>query len=460
MTSHIKHKQQQFKLPPKEKLTNIESALESCSEKLKDFGGLEIITLLLPDNLRDSIEDVIDFDELVFRDDFTDFLAAKQLVGSFDVIKDALQEVKGDEETFADNLVDCLDEKKVQVKKDLKENVNKVFNKSTILEKSYRAATLLLDNTGKSEDLLKIHFVNATMKQLQSSSIKKDSTNFIHTIGDKIRKGFDDASLKENYSLMQINGFLGEGKDVVETKELIKKWAKVSNDNCVMLVTDYKECSNHKDLNRFNKSGLRGDDEELKSVVLCGNYAIGRKRTEYEDEELLINPSSIFCGAYMKDEEISQAKTDRTFGKTKGVLGTNHTQFYSQAGNITHKGINILHFSNALKDTMLKGNATLCNKEGADEVSVVRTKFYIYKFIRDYLNKITGIKIDNKVKKGIERKIRAELEKFEREGLIRGFGDEIEVIENYNDTTPLMIKVEIDFSKAATNIELEIVPNK
>ena len=455
-----------FKFPSEEKLTTIKEQLADCAHTLEDYGGLSILKKLFPEEAQEELDAFIDLETLEINEDFSDFMVAKKLKARFSVIKNTTEEaeksIADSEETFADDLVEFINNKHIEADKKLTTNVKRVLERLKPLERSYSSAQILFANAGKAgSEIERLHFVNATMKQLQKKSKSRNKTNFAYTIQETLKTGYDDSDLSANYSIFQIAGFLGEGLKDDEAKVVIERWAKTANDNKVLLFTDFKECNSLQELKNFQKLKYASTtNQDLRSVVLCGNYGITRKKiNKYESKDFTIPPSSILVGLSIENESIAQAKGGAVFGKTREILGANNNAYYSEAQEIRNKGLNVLYFSKAAKQTHVEGNTTLYINEKDltnKQTSVIRTKLFVEKFMRNYSNKITFAGINSLVTEIAESKIIDALQDLREEGLIVSFSN-ISAAQNPRKKSQLKISMNIEFVFAAEEIKLDII---
>ena len=155
------------------------------------------------------------------------------------------------------------------------------------LERSYRAVQLFYKNT-ESDKLTNITIVNATPEQLTDL----DNSRFIDFVADELKQNYDRLDLRNNYSLLVIPGYLGSNK-------VVEKWAKIANNNKVMLFTDFADLEKPDDVvDMFFSSNLSGGDTFKCNTVMCCNWLVGRGAYKEigEADDLHVSPASALAG--------------------------------------------------------------------------------------------------------------------------------------------------------------------
>jgi hypothetical protein len=99
-------------------------------------------------------------------------------------------------------------------------------------------------------------------------------------------------SVRHNYSLLILPGYLGSNKAV-------EKWAKLAYENKVLLVTDFENLDNPDDvLELFEAANLTGSDNYRSNIIMCCNWLVGREKFDEvgEQEELFVPPAAALGG--------------------------------------------------------------------------------------------------------------------------------------------------------------------
>lgn len=266
------------------------------------------------------------------------------------------------------------------------------------LERSYRSVMLFYKNT--EEDKLKnLTIVNASVEQLTDL----DSSVFIDYVSDELKQNFDRLDLRMNYSLLVIPGFLGSNK-------VVEKWAKIANNNKVMLFTDFADLEKPDDVaDLFFSSNLSGGDTFKCNVVMCCNWLIGRgKYAELgEVDDLHVSPAAALAGKiYMA--LMSQVTAGKKYGGINEVDGVVFPLKKSEISELERMGL--VPFVKEYGKVMAFSAKTLFNGDnlGLQTYSVVRVFDYIAKVLFDFLNRRAFENWSSKT----ERDLRSQIIKF------------------------------------------------
>ena len=106
-----------------------------------------------------------------------------------------------------------------------------------------------------------------------------DNPLFIDTIADEFKQNYDRLDLRDNYSILAVPGYLGSNK-------VIEKWAKICNENKVMMITDFANLDKPDDVvDLFHSANLTGGELHRSNVIMTCNWLIGRGKAEEVSEE-------------------------------------------------------------------------------------------------------------------------------------------------------------------------------
>ena len=245
------------------------------------------------------------------------------------------------------------------------------------LEQAYRTVMLFFRNS-EQEKVRNITFVNASLEQLTDL----DNPRFIDTISKEIILNYDRLDLRNNYSLLVIPGYLGSNK-------VLEKWAKIADNNKVMLITDFADLDKLDDVvDLFLSANLTGGETYRSHVMMTCNWLIGRGKHEElgEANHLHIPPSGGLAGKiyYTRMSQVSAGKENGGINEVDGVVFPLKKSEISQLeamGLIPH----VYEFSKV----MAFSGKTLFNgdDQGKQNYAVVRVFDYVFKKICDYLNR-------------------------------------------------------------------------
>src|SRR3954463_7492821 len=131
----------------------------------------------------------------------------------------------------------------------LKKNLKEAVKETEQLERSYRSVALFFKNT-ESLKVKNVSVINADPDQVRDL----DNTRFIDAIHNELVDNYDRLDLRNNYSLLILPGYLGSNK-------VVEKWAKITYENKVMLVTDFQNLEAPDDvMELFEAENLTGGD--------------------------------------------------------------------------------------------------------------------------------------------------------------------------------------------------------
>jgi hypothetical protein len=277
----------------------------------------------------------------------------------------------------------------------LKKNLGKAVEATRDLEKSYRTMALFFKNTG-SNKIKNVSFMNASLEQLKDL----DDTRFIDFIREELVKKYDRLDLRENYSILVVPGYLGSNK-------VVEKWAKIANENKVMLVTDFEHLDTPDDvLELFEASNLTGGDMYRSNVMMTCNWLVGRdKFNEIDEKDVLYVPPSGALAGTIYQTLMSQVAAGKKHGSMSEVDGVTFNLKKSEIANLEKLGL--IPMVNEYGKVMAFSAKTLFNGDnlGLQTYSVVRVFDYVTKVLMDFLNRRAFENFNAKTRKEIMEQI-------------------------------------------------------
>lgn len=259
----------------------------------------------------------------------------------------------------------------------LKKNLAKALEATRGLEKSYRAVALFFKNTGSAK-IKNVSFMNADPDQVKDL----DDTRFIDAVRQELVQKFDRLDLRENYSILVVPGYLGSNK-------VVEKWAKIANENKVMLITDFEHLDNPDDvMEMFEASNLTGGDAYRSNVMMTCNWLVGRDKVVEvgEEEPVFVPPSSALAGNVYQTL-MSQVAAGKKHGSLSEIDGVRFDLKKSEIANLEKLGL--IPMVNEYGKVMAFSAKTLFNGDnlGLQTYSVVRVFDYVTKVLMDFLNR-------------------------------------------------------------------------
>jgi hypothetical protein len=259
----------------------------------------------------------------------------------------------------------------------MKENLKHTLEATRDLETAYRTVAQFYSNT-ESDKVKNVVILNASLDQVKDL----DNTYFIDYVATELKQNYDRLDLRDNYSLLVIPGYLGANK-------VIEKWAKIANENKVMLVTDFINLDKPDDVvEMFERANLTGGELHRSNVIMTCNYIVGRGKEEEigEEDDVFLPPSSSLAGK-MHYTLMSQV----TAGKKHGSMNeVDAVRFKLKKSEISHlEKIGLVPMVSEYGKVMAFSAKTLFNGDniGLQTYSVVRVFDYVTKVLFDFLNR-------------------------------------------------------------------------
>jgi hypothetical protein len=259
----------------------------------------------------------------------------------------------------------------------MKENLKQTLEATRALETAYRTVAQFYSNT-ESDKVKNVVVLNASLDQMKDLN----NTYFIDYVAAELKENYDRLDLRDNYSLLAIPGYLGSNK-------VLEKWAKIANENKVMLVTDFINLDKPDDVvEMFENANLTGGELHRSNVIMTCNYIVGRGKEEEigEEEDVFLPPSSSLAGK-MHYTLMSQV----TAGKKHGSMNeVDAVRFKLKKSEISHlEKIGLVPMVSEYGKVMAFSAKTLFNGDniGLQTYSVVRVFDYVTKVLFDFLNR-------------------------------------------------------------------------
>ncbi len=291
-----------------------------------------------------------------------------------------------------DNVRKKLSEESAKLEENLKKNMKKVHRSSRELEMTYRAIDKFFANAQEEPDeKVNSWFVNASAEELSNPDDKDKFEQVAKAVADLYREW----SIKECFSMAVVPGYLGSVENIDSFARLLGKPNKV---HVMTDLPDFESVEEVMDmLDDPSFAALSGIDDHKQYVSLFSNYLMARGSNEYEDEDMWIPPSAAVAGKmYQGDTSVGmqQPMAGFKYGKIADAKYLRFKANQPDASLINEKGVNpLVNFEGS---AVAMGAATLFTKETFNVYSIRRTYDYVYKTLRNYLNKQTFSVIDQK----------------------------------------------------------------
>ncbi len=291
-----------------------------------------------------------------------------------------------------DEIRKSLNEQAAKLEDNLEKNMKKVHKASRDLETTYRAIDKFFANAQQEPDeKVNAYFANVSAEELTDPDDREKFEQLTKAIADLYREW----SIKECFSMAVIPGYLGS----VENIDTVARQLGLANK--VHVMTDLPNFEKFEEVMDMLEdpayANLPGIDNYKQYVSVFANYILARSANQYEDDDMWIPPSAAVAGKmYQGDTTIGMQQPMAGFKHGK-IADAKYLRFRANqpdASKINEKGVNpMVSFEGT---AVAMGAATLFSKETFNIYSIRRTYDYVYKTLRNYLNKQTFSVIDQK----------------------------------------------------------------
>lgn len=361
-----------MELQDKGSIVNSAELLQSSLSGLDKFGGFQLIKGLIKgvenmDPRRKAIKNV-------FLNDSAYEGARNRLKNELSLWVKILE--SGGKDPM--EIIEACKDRCQKAERNLSENLFCIHDEIRKLETAYRSLDAFFANAGQGK-VDCITLMNVNKEEL--SDMDSDDTKAIR---DELGRYFDRLSLKNNYSMLVVPGYLGDA-------ETVRMWAKTAYRDKVIMLTDFKDSMNFEMLKEeLDDASLQGTDPYLGNIVMTANYILGRKKSELagEYEDLYIPASGALAGRMSNTEEtvIAQPAAGKRYGTLDNVKGARMDLRKSEIAALIDMGV--IPMVEEDNRTMAFSNHTLYNgaSKGLQEYSIVRVFDWIGKVFENYCN--------------------------------------------------------------------------
>lgn len=353
-------------------VANPAELLQSSLNGLDKFGGFQLLKGLIKgvenmDPRRKAAKNI-------FLSDNAYVDARKRLQNEISLWVDILE--KGGNDPM--EIIEACKSECEKAERNLSENLFCVHDEIRNLEVTYRSLDAFFANAGQG----KIDCI--TLMNVNKEELGDHDSDDTLAIRDEIEKHYDRLSLKNNYSMMVVPGYLGDA-------DTVRMWAQTAYRNKVIMVTDFKDSMDFGMLKtELDSANLQGTDAYLGNIIMTANYILGRKKSEMagEDDDLYIPASGALAGRMSNTEDIiiAQAAAGQKYGTLDNVKGTRMDLRKSEIAAIIDSGV--IPMVEEDGRTMAFSSHTLYNgaSKGLQQYSIVRVFDWIGKVFQHYCN--------------------------------------------------------------------------
>ncbi|WP_407517285.1 DUF5458 family protein [Elizabethkingia anophelis] len=280
-------------------------------------------------------------------------------------------------ESSAEKMAESAKNKANAAENNLKHNLKNTLDSVRDLETSYRTVAQFYKNT-ELDKVDNVSIVNASLEQMKDL----DNPLFIDAIADEFKQNYDRLDLRDNYSILAIPGYLGSNK-------VVEKWAKICNENKVMMVTDFANLDKPDDVvDLFHSANLTGGELHRSNVIMTCNWLVSRGKAEEvgEEENVDLPPSTSLAGKIHRTL-MSQVAAGKKHGNINEVDAVKFDLKKSEISQLEKMGL--VPMVNEYGKIMAFSAKTLFTGDniGLQTYSVVRVFDYVTKVLLDFLNR-------------------------------------------------------------------------
>ena len=314
-----------LELREKEKIENPAELLQSSIGGLDKFGGFQLLKGLIKgvenmDPRRKAIKNIF-LSDAAYADN------RKKLKNELELWVSILEE--GGTDPMA--IIESSKAKCEKAERNLKNNLFAIHDEVHNLEVTYRSLDSFFANAGQGKiDCL-------TLMNVNKAELEYNDSEDTLAIRDELERYYDRLSLKNNYSLVVVPGYLGDATTV-------RMWADTAYRNKVIFLTDFKDSLNFSMLkDELDDANLQGQEAKMANVVMTCNYILGRKKSELagEDDDLYVPASAALAGRMSNTEEtvIAQGAAGKKYGTLSNVKGARLDLRKSEIAALIDQGV-------------------------------------------------------------------------------------------------------------------------
>ena len=424
----------------REKIENPAELLQNSINGLDKFGGFQLLKGLIKgvenmDPRRKAVKSI-------FLSDSAYSDARKRLTNELSLWIEILEKGGDPMEIIESCKAECE-----KAEENLKNNLFNVHDEIKNLEVTYRALDSFFANAGQG----KIDCI--TLMNVNKEELGDNDSEDTLAIRDELEQYYDRLSLKNNYSMLVVPGYLGDS-------DTVRMWAQTAYRNKVIMVTDFKDSMNFEMLkDELDDANLQGQDAYLANIIMTCNYIWGRKKSEIanEDDDLYIPASAALAGKMSNTEEIviAQGAAGKKYGTLGNVKGARMDLRKSEIASLIDQGV--IPMVEEDGRTMAFSNRSLYNGAtlGLQEYPIVRVFDWIGKVFQNFFNDEAFTNWNPQVKSELQQAVHDFLSDYKGPG---------KLIENYSlkginqdpKTKDINIQVELKPFFAAKNFLIEL----
>jgi phosphopantetheinyl transferase (holo-ACP synthase) len=347
-----------------------------------------------------------------------------------------------------------INENMTKLEANLEKNMKRVHRASRDIEETYRTIDKFFANAQQEPDeKVNAWFANVGPEELMDPDDKEKFEQLAKAVSDLYREW----SIKECFSLAVLPGWAGS----VENIDTIAR--QLGKPNKLHVMTDLPNLEEFEEVMDLLEDpayeSISGIDDFKQYVSLFANYVMARQGNQYEDEDMWVSPAAAVAGKMYQGDATAGMQQPSAGFKYGKIADSKYIRFRANqvdASKISEKGVNtMVNFEGSV---VAMGSSTLSTKETFNVYSIRRTYDYVYKTLRNYLNKQTFSVIDQKFIDSLRRDISKFMEAISGEdSILEDYEIEIFADEEMRKRQEVDIKVALNpkYPARTFNIEFE-----
>ena len=347
-----------------------------------------------------------------------------------------------------------LNEKMTKLETNLDKNMKRVHRTSRTIEETYRAIDKFFANAQQEPDeKVNAWFANVSAEELMDPDDKEKFERLGKAVSDLYREW----SIKECFSMAVLPGWVGS----VENIDNIAR--QIGKPNKLHIMTDLPNLEEFEEIMDMLEDpayeSITGVDDFKQYVSLFANYIMARESNQYEDEDMWVSSAAAVAGKMYQGDITSGMQQPSAGFKYGKIADSKYIRFKANqvdASKISEKGINtMVNFEGSV---VAMGSSTLSTKKTFNVYSIRRTYDYVYKTLRNYLNKQTFSVIDQKFIDALRRDIDEFMKAISgSDNILEDYKIEIFADEAMRENQEVDIKVALNpkYPARSFNIEFE-----
>lgn len=434
-----------MQLRERERIENPAGLLQDSLEELKKYGGFQIVKNLISG--ADKMDPRNKAKKNIFLNDSTYADLRNKLRNELELWVKVLE---GDETDIQQIIENCR-KQSANAEENIRANMSALRDEINQLEVTYRSLDTFFANAGQD----KVSCL--TLMNVNKEELKNHDSDETTSVRSELEEYYDSLSLKNNYSLLVMPGYMGDATT-------IRMWGKTAYKNRVLMVTDFENMPDFEMLkDTLDNADLQGQDGYLANVVMTCNYLMGRKRSDLAEEEdnLYIPGSAALAGRMTNTDEvvISQGVAGKKYGTLDNVKGARMKLRKSEIASLIDLGVVPMVEEDGR--TMAFSNRSLYNGAtmGLQEYPIVRTFDWIGKVFQNFFNDEAFTNWNSQVKADLTEAVHNFLSDYKGPGkLIENY--KLKKIDQDPQTKDINIEVELKPFFAARNFIIELTGHK